>query len=139
MRSSKGGRLKKAIAENQNICYDRFQEHWIESSSQSTSAGSRVIFRIDAVYLRGDRAAQASIHGGSIRPDAGPRKDSLAVTPKPPAGVRPQPIERFRFNGRTDIWNSFRPAWISFRPIWKWFLAASRGGHRPRIAFGPGR
>src|SRR6202011_1404241 len=63
---------------------------------------------------------------------------------------RPQPIERPRFNGRTDIWISFLPAWISFRsvwisfrlawisfrpawnsfrPAWNRFLAAQRGGH----------
>jgi hypothetical protein len=37
---------------------------------------------------------------------------------------RPQPIERPRFNGRTDIWISFLPAWISFRSIWISFRLA---------------
>src|ERR1700681_4049828 len=44
------------------------------------------------------------------------------VAPKPQAGRHP--IERPRFNGRTDIWISFRPAWISFRSIWISFQLA---------------
>ena len=63
----KGGRLKQTIAENQNICYDRFHERRIESCSQSTRAGSRVIFHIDAVYLSG-RSRGASVNAWPINP-----------------------------------------------------------------------
>src|ERR1700737_4091594 len=50
---------------------------------------------------------------------------------------RPQPIERPRFNGRIDIWISFRPAWISFRLAWNSFRLAWISFHPAWNSFRP--